>query len=210
MEVYMSSTSPGSYSRLRFLLYLLTLLLSIINSHLSLASAATSTSSTQTYKTYIKTTCNSTLYPKVCYKSLSYHASEIKTDPLKLCNAALEVALEAAQNTSSTVSKISKQTGLLSTETAVIEDCIDNVKDSIYELRDSQNAMGQLGGSNAEFQIDNVKTWVSAAITDENTCLDGLDEMKVNTTVKKKIRKSILNLCKMTSNALALINTLKY
>ncbi|KAG2715654.1 hypothetical protein I3760_03G088200 [Carya illinoinensis] len=206
----MSSTSPGSYSSRRFLLFLLILLLFMItNSHISLASAAT-TSSNQTYKTYIKTTCNSTLYPKVCYNSLSSYASEIKTDPLKLCNTALEVALEAAQNTSSTLSKISEQTGLLSTEAAVIEDCIDNVKDSIYELQDSQNAMGQLGGSNVEFQIDSVKTWVSAAITDENTCLDGLDETKVNTTVKKKISESILNLSMMTSNALALINTLKF
>jgi pectinesterase inhibitor-like protein len=206
MEFY-KFTTPCSYS-CHFLSFLLTLLFIIIN--LQTCLAITTTSSTQTYNTYIKTACNSTLYPQVCYESLSSYASQIQTNPQKLCTTALTLALRAAQNTSSTVSKVSKQAGLSSTEVAVIKDCVDNVKDSISELQDSLNEMGQLNGSDVEFRVASVKTWVSAALTDENTCTDGFNGKNVNATVKNKIREYILNLSRLTSNALALINSLKY
>ena len=41
---------------------------------------------TQTFKNYIKTSCNFTTYPSICYKTLSPYATKIEADPLKLCN----------------------------------------------------------------------------------------------------------------------------
>lgn len=105
---------------------------------------------------------------------------------------------------------VSDQQGLSTAEAAVINDCVDNVKDSIHELQDSMDSMGQLGGSVVEFQIESIKTWVSAALTDENTCTDGFDGKKVNAAVKENIRTYIRTLAKLTSNALALIKCLKY
>ncbi|KAJ6764508.1 21 KDA PROTEIN-LIKE [Salix koriyanagi] len=71
-------------------------------------------------------------------------------------------------------------------------------------------ALGSLKGSDIEFQIATVQTWVSAAITDEDTCTEGFDEMKITGEVMIKIRKSIVNVGRLTSNALALINKLSY
>ena len=57
-------------------------------------------------------------------------------------------------------------------------------------------------------QIYDIKTWVSAALTDENTCTDGFDGVSVSKTVKNTIRKSILSVATPTSNALSLISIL--
>ena len=201
-------TTPCSYS-CHFLSFLLTILLFITTPQICLATTATS--STQTYQTYIKTTCTSTLYPQLCYKSLSPYASQIQTNAQTLCTTALNIALKSAQNTSSMVSKVSKLAGLSSIEVAVIKDCIDNVKGSISELQDSLNEMGQLSGPDVAFRVANVKTWVSAALTDETTCTDGLSAKNVNNAmVKNTISEYILSLAQLTSNALALINGLKY
>ncbi|GAB4825971.1 hypothetical protein Ancab_008839 [Ancistrocladus abbreviatus] len=70
--------------------------------------------------------------------------------------------------------------------------------------------MAALGNntSDMKFKMSNIKTWMSAAITDENTCMDGVDEHQVNPTVKSKIRDGILGVAKLTSNALSLVNQL--
>ncbi|KAL0420037.1 UNVERIFIED_CONTAM: Pectinesterase inhibitor 6 [Sesamum radiatum] len=55
-------------------------------------------------------------------------------------------------------------------------------------------------------QVEDVATWVSAALTDEDTCLDGFDEQR-GKRIKPLINR-VSNVTYMTSNALALINKL--
>jgi pectinesterase inhibitor-like protein len=189
--------SPMSYQVLTILLTLLFI------SKLHTASATTD-------RTYVKTACNSTTYPKICYNSLSPYASKIKGDPKKHCKTALSIALQAASNASTTVSNLQKQKTLTRYEAQVVKDCIENVKDSIDEIKQSLQAMDHLRGSDKEFQLSNIKTWVSAALTDENTRTDGFEKgQKVSAAVKNKIRNSILTVARLTSNSLALINKLK-
>ncbi|KAF5450687.1 hypothetical protein F2P56_031017 [Juglans regia] len=180
---------------------------------LTLQAVLATTNTSQTYENYIITSCNSTTYPQLCYTSLSPYASKIKANPKKLCKTSLSLGLEAAQNASSIVSKqLIKQKGsLTNSETAVIKDCIVNIKNSIDELRESLDAMDKLSGWDKEFQMSNIKTWVSAALTDENTCLDGFEEgQEISEKVKNKVRKRILEVARLTSNALYLINNLNY
>ncbi|CAK7337064.1 unnamed protein product [Dovyalis caffra] len=182
-----------------------------ISLRISLADLITTTkASSKTYTNYLKTACNSTLYPQLCFESLSSYTSTIETDDLKLCSAALTVTLDAASNTSSLVKSISKQRGLSKTEAGIVKDCIDEMRDSIDELNQSFKALGSLKGSDIEFQISSIRTWMSAAITDENTCTDGFDDRKISDEVMIEIRKSIANVAMLTSNSLALINKLPY
>ncbi|XP_065857356.1 pectinesterase inhibitor 10-like [Euphorbia lathyris] len=179
---------------------------------LSSISAGTSTAAGNNYKKYLKTACNSTLYPKLCYNSLSSYTSIIKTNDLTLCSTALNVSLQAAINTSNSLTYVVSRLG--KTEAQVIGDCVDEIGDSVDELKQSLDVLCNLNlnySSDLRFQVSNVQTWVSAAITDEDTCLDGFDDeirVRVRASVKKMIKKVVLNLAMMTSNALALINKL--
>ncbi|KAF9668239.1 hypothetical protein SADUNF_Sadunf15G0108400 [Salix dunnii] len=188
---------------------LLTFLLCISNNmEISLADTNTTKNSTETYTNYLKKACNSTLYPQICFESLSSYTSTIKTNGLKLCTKALTVTLKAASNTSRLVTSLSKEGNLSKIEAGIIKDCIDEMGDSIDMLKQSLKALGSVNGSDIEFQISNIRTWMSAAITDETTCTDGIDERKISDEVVRKIRKTIVNISMLTSNALALINKL--
>lgn len=202
-----SFTIP-SCSRLFFALTVL-LLISNINPTLAGTSTTAKSNSLKIYKNFIKTSCNSTLYPALCYKYLSSHASTIKTDSVKLCNTALTVNLKAANKTSALVTSMAKKGGLRPSEKAVIEDCNEEIDDCVDELRKASNVLDNLRDAlNKEDQMADIKTWVSAAMTDEDTCMDEFEENNVRESVKNKIKKSIVDLRKITSNSLALINRL--
>ncbi|KAL3647454.1 hypothetical protein CASFOL_008422 [Castilleja foliolosa] len=66
--------------------------------------------------------------------------------------------------------------------------------------------MNLIKGSNFEMTMSDVQTWVSAALTDEETCMDGFAGKFMNGAAKTAVRGRILNVAHMTSNALALIN----
>ncbi|XP_030533001.1 pectinesterase inhibitor 4-like [Rhodamnia argentea] len=197
--------------------FLAILLLLVTNmSAITCASSASSSSSDDTNSNFIKTSCSTTTYPKLCNQCLSSYASVVRSNPWKLCNSALSVSLQAARNASSLVAALSKQRNLTKAEAGIVKDCIENLGNTIDDLKQSIKVMAQIGGSsstaknNMEFQMANVKTWMSAAITDEDTCTDGFAGRKVSAGVKSKIRSSIVNLARITSNALSLIDHLKY
>lgn len=182
---------------------LLSLIILLISNNV-IETTMAATSSTQTlYRTYVKSACNSTVYPQVCYKSLSSYASKIKSNPQKLCSTALTLALKGSRSCSKTVTKLATKK-LSHHDAEIVMDCVENMRDSIDELKQSLNALGHLNDSS--HTVEDIKTWVSAALTDDSTCTDEFDEQTVSSKVKKKIQNCILVVARLTSNALSLIN----
>ncbi|KAF7824892.1 21 kDa protein [Senna tora] len=158
---------------------------------------------------FIRTSCITTTYPTLCYSSLAKHAASIQTNRLILTNTALNVTLASAKYTSALMSTLSKNRRVAAREVAALRDCVEVVGDSVDELRRSISEMGRVGGPNF-FEptiMSDVQTWVSAALTDESTCIDGF-EGTMNSEVKTIVRTHIVRLAHLTSNALAFINQL--
>lgn len=74
------------------------------------------------------------------------------------------------------------------------------------ELQQTLKAIGNLKGADRAFQLANAKTWASAAITNEETCMDGFSGRKVRPQIKKQVKSSISSVTRLNSNALYLIN----
>ncbi|GMN40934.1 hypothetical protein TIFTF001_010150 [Ficus carica] len=187
--------------------FLLTTLL--ITSHQIYSTTASRNLQAKTNTEFIRTSCVGTTYPKLCFSSLSTHASTIKTSPQLLASTALSVTLSSAKTTSSVMVKLSSSHGLKPREVEAMKDCIDELSDSVDELKQSMGEMSQLGkGNSADFKlmINDIQTWVSAALTDENTCTDGFEDKSMNGNLKTVVRGRIVNVAQLTSNALALIN----
>ncbi|KAK1409199.1 hypothetical protein QVD17_35724 [Tagetes erecta] len=126
-----------------------------------------------TYSTFIKTSCSSATYPTACQKSLLPYASTVQTNPLKLTTAALSATLKSANTTLSTVTHLSKTKQITKWEAAVLKDCIEDIKDSIDEIKSSIKEINGVSlSADKRFAISNAQTWTSAAITDENSCLN--------------------------------------
>ncbi|KAH9678323.1 PMEI domain-containing protein [Citrus sinensis] len=181
------------------------LILLAIFYHINSSSASRNVPSKITASTeFIKTSCSSTTYPTLCYKSLARHASLIQTSPKLLAHASLNVTLAMAKSTSAVMLKISKSLGMKPREAEAMQDCLEELSDSVDELRKSIGEMGLIKASNFELTMNDIQTWVSAALTDETTCSDGFEKNTVN---GKVVRGQIVKIAHMTSNALALINS---
>ncbi|KAK1261530.1 hypothetical protein QJS04_geneDACA020474 [Acorus gramineus] len=186
-----------------------------ITSHLLLASLAfiiiisTTTKAEQPGATqFIRTSCTTTRYPQLCITSLSAYASTIKTSPLQLAHAALSVSLNGARSTSTMVSKLSARGHMRPREAVAMRDCVESVADSVDELRRALGEMGHLRGHDIGLKINDIQTWVSAALTDEDTCVQGFTGKGTNGKVKENVRGQIVKVAQLTCNALALINGL--
>ncbi|XP_051121573.1 pectinesterase inhibitor 4-like [Andrographis paniculata] len=163
-------------------------------------------SGSEASKLFIEESCNTTTYPSLCLETLAPYAA-VATSRLSLCDAALAVAIQAAGNCSAAASSGRKRFEEAA-EAEVVKDCAGDLKEAVYELKETAAAMAHLGGSDREFQWSNAKTYASAAITEAETCVDGMAEQKVSAAVRKKMKKCVDHVEKLISISLALINHL--
>lgn len=188
-----------------FLLLLLSLLHHIAGADIS-GPARISSSSNPGATSFIKISCRATLYPVLCFNSLSSYASKIQRNERQLAEAALTVSLAKAQSTTMFIYRMSKAGGIKPREYQAVRDCVDNMGDSVDQLKRSMKELDHMGRRNFMWHVSNVQTWVSAALTDENTCLDGFSGRSMEGNVKAGIQRRIVNVAQVTSNALALVN----
>ncbi|XP_010473498.1 PREDICTED: 21 kDa protein-like [Camelina sativa] len=161
----------------------------------------------QTNLNYIKTSCNLTLYKTLCYISLSPYASKIISNPQKLAIIALNLTLTSAKSASKFIKNVSHGGGLTGLEAVAVADCVEEIGDSVISLQDSIRELDSINHKDSrkfEMVMSDVQTWVSAALTDDDTCMDGFRRIK--TVVKDLVRQHVVKVARLTSNALALIN----
>ncbi|CAH9097984.1 unnamed protein product [Cuscuta europaea] len=156
---------------------------------------------------FIKSSCQSTTYPHLCYTSLSSHASEIGADPELLARTALTVAVQGARSTSTCLVKMAAQSyNITRREAGAMHDCVEEMRDSVDQIRKSMEEMKELSGPRFEIIMSDVETWVSAALTDQDTCMDGFAGKALDGSLKAAVKLQIRKVAHLTSNALALIN----
>lgn len=156
---------------------------------------------------YIKTSCNVTMYPRLCYNVLKIYADTVETSPKVLAHTALDVALKFTKQTHFTVTRYTEIKALNPTVTAAMHDCVEELSGAVEKLQKSKVELGLVvDGSVSGLHVSNVQTWLSAALTNENTCKEGFADLNLNGKVEKITGRKIVKVARLTSNALALIN----
>lgn len=158
---------------------------------------------------YIKRSCATVTYPALCEQSLSPYAKTIQTSPAQLARTALAVSLNRSQSTQAYLNKLKRFKGLKPRERAAIGDCLEEVSDSLERVSKSIEELknyDKVKGQEFIWHMSNVQTWVSSALTDENTCMDGFGGRAMEGKIKTSVRGQITNVAHVTSNALALVN----
>ncbi|CAN8240719.1 unnamed protein product [Cochlearia groenlandica] len=181
----------------------------ILSISLLLFITTSSTYSNQTNLNYIKTSCNVTLYKTLCYNSLSPYALTINSNPQKLAMTALNLTLSSAKSLAKFIENVPNgKSGLTPLETDAVADCVEEIGDSIKELKDSIKELDSIeykdSTSKFEMVMSDVKTWVSSALTDDDTCMDGFSQS--GRAMKVLVRRHVVKVARLTSNALAIIN----
>ncbi|GAA0154904.1 hypothetical protein LIER_12751 [Lithospermum erythrorhizon] len=160
-------------------------------------------------RSFIRTKCSNTSYPSLCFQSLSIYASTIQKSQRQLVHTSLSVSLSRAKSAQAFIYKLGKFKGLKSIEYAAIKDCIEEIGDDVDRLSQSVTElknMGRASGSDFIWHMSNIETWVSAALTDGTTCMDGFSGRTMNARIRWSVRKRVTHVAQVTSNALALVN----
>lgn len=158
----------------------------------------------------LKAVCSVTQYPDSCFSSISsIDASNVTTDPEILFKLSLQVAMRELEKLQNYPSKLKQQTkdprvikALVVCE-ALFGNALDHVNESLSSMR-----VGNGEKLLSSKKIQDLKTWLSTSITDQDTCLDALQELNAShyetSDILKDIRFAMQNSTEFASNSLAI------
>lgn len=159
---------------------------------------------------YVEEACSVTRYHDLCIRSLTPFANTAKDNPSIWARAGVSVTIGEAKRVArylKTWTNSNKTTGFRKgRNTVALFDCVECFQSTLDNLYRSLDVLRKLSASEFSSQVEDVTTWVSAALTDEDTCLDGFEDQR-----RKRIESLISrvsNASYLTSNALALVNKL--
>lgn len=154
---------------------------------------------------FIKTSCKVTLHPNLCFSSLSSYSGSLRAKQSDVVKAAVTVSLVNARNVSVWATGLKTRKARMSKrEKAALKDCIEDFGDTTGQIHQSLKELKHLRRNTFKAQMSNVETWMSAALTNEDSCLDGFQP--ASGRVKAMVTPRVQKVSKLISNALALVN----
>ncbi|KDP28163.1 hypothetical protein JCGZ_13934 [Jatropha curcas] len=159
--------------------------------------------------TYVRDACSVTRYQDLCIHSLAAFSQTAKRSPTKWARAAVSVTISEAKNVTQYLKKLKKYKLIRSSRNRIaIADCIECFEDTLDNLHRSLGVLRNLDAANFDSQMGDVITWTSAALTDEDTCLDGFADQIEYSKQIRVLQNKVSRASYITSNALALVNKL--
>lgn len=150
----------------------------------------------------VESICQPTDYKQDCIKTLHAEAGQT-TDPKELIQAAFKVAMKRISD------GVKKSTVLHELEKdprakQALSNCEELLDSAIAELKRSFAEVGEFDLSQVEKVLIDLKIWLSAVITYQETCLDGFQ----NTTshAGQKMKEALKSAMRLSSNGLAIVS----
>ncbi|WOH04107.1 hypothetical protein DCAR_0623513 [Daucus carota subsp. sativus] len=145
--------------------------------------------------------CKETLYPESCYSSISALNLGDTADPEELFRISLRVVIDSVRSLSQTIgtktgdANVTRALGVCQ---EVLDDALDRLNDTLSAM-DGNEAKGEKFLSVSK--LDDLKTWLSATITDQETCLDALGEFNATALIGDGMDKP----AQFASNSLSIV-----
>ncbi|XP_062022846.1 pectinesterase inhibitor 6-like [Rosa rugosa] len=157
---------------------------------------------------YVEDACSVTRYRDLCIHSLASFSSTAKNSPSRWARAGVSVTLGETKNVARYLVYLKKHSNRMKGKAGVaLSDCIEVFENAIDELHKSLGVLRKLSRTTFATQMGDLNTWLSAALTDGDTCLDGFEEVQRGKQIKS-LQNRVLRATRFTSNALALANKL--
>ncbi|KAL0739362.1 hypothetical protein Bca4012_015572 [Brassica carinata] len=151
----------------------------------------------------IQTLCNSTLYKPSCQKTLKNgtKTATALSDPRSLLKSSIKATNDDLVKVFEKVSKLKTEK---KDEKDAIAQCKLLVDEAKEELNTSMKRINDTKVNNFAKIAPDLDAWLSAVMSHQETCLDGFEEGKLKTEIRKNFNSSQM----MTSNSLAMIKSL--
>ncbi|XP_004495957.1 pectinesterase inhibitor 6 [Cicer arietinum] len=157
-------------------------------------------------KDNVKEACKVTRYQGLCVHSLAPFSNSAGRSPSKWARAGVSVTIAEVENVQTYLANLNRHGSLRGRDKLALLDCIELFADALDELHSSLGVLRKLSRSTFGTQMGDLNTWISAALTDEDTCLDGFQGKKDRKI--QLLQNRVLKVYYKTSNALALVNKL--
>ncbi|CAA0817523.1 Putative pectinesterase/pectinesterase inhibitor 28 [Striga hermonthica] len=159
----------------------------------------------QSQKAAIQDLCQTTHYQQTCVSALTKASNA--SDPKALIEAGFHTAIQELK-------RVITQTGPLQEAArdprtaGAYKTCRKLLDDSIYDLEETVNRFGALFDTTDDFRllIDDIKTWLTGALTYQDTCMDCFEGIEGEAS--KKMEKLLKLSRELTINGLAIANQL--
>ncbi|KAJ6757100.1 PECTINESTERASE [Salix koriyanagi] len=152
----------------------------------------------------VKAICQPTDYRKTCEENLQKAAGNT-TDPKDLIKIAFKIA-EKQINEAAKKSKLLEELSKDPRTRGALQSCKELMNMSVGELKQSLDKVTDFDLSEIETMVADVKTWLSASITYQETCLDGFEN--TTTDAGKKMKKGMKLAMELSANLLDIVSGL--
>ncbi|KAF6141208.1 hypothetical protein GIB67_024292 [Kingdonia uniflora] len=149
--------------------------------------------------------CEGTLYPDLCVSTLSVFP-ELTTKTLpQIISSTINHTVHFVRSSASNCTNLKKRLRKLKPiERRALDDCIELFEETVAGLH---SCIPDLSNTNSSTKYAHLQTVLSAAITNQYTCLDGFAYS--DGKVRKLIEKSLYKISKLVSNSLAMVKKIK-
>ncbi|CAI0396652.1 unnamed protein product [Linum tenue] len=148
--------------------------------------------------------CDGTLYPELCVSTL-LSFPDLTSKPLPTVIAAtLNLTRKEIRASSANCTRLQKSARVKShLDQVAVADCLELLDDSFSEI---ESAAADLGGNATSISknYNEMRTLLSAAITNQYTCLDGFAYSKAK-YLRDEIKTNLYNISRHVSNSLVLL-----
>ncbi|XP_059303929.1 putative pectinesterase/pectinesterase inhibitor 26 [Lycium ferocissimum] len=156
----------------------------------------------------LKIVCAVTQHPGSCFDSISsLNTNPPKPDPEYFLNLSLQATVKELTNITLLPKTLISEVNDPGTVSA-LKDCISLFDDALSQLNESAELLNVGPGESAltVMKVNNMQTWISAAMTDQDTCLEGLDEM--GSPLVGEVKARVQNAKEYMSNTLAILSNM--
>ncbi|KAI5422240.1 hypothetical protein KIW84_045635, partial [Lathyrus oleraceus] len=157
--------------------------------------------------TIIKSACTTTLYPELCFSAISSEPNITHkiTNHKDVISVSLNITKRAVEHNFFTVENLLTLKNLTGREKIALHDCLETIDETLDELKEAEEDLVLYPAKKTVYQhADDLKTLISAAITNQVTCLDGFSHDGADKRVRKVLEEGQVHVEHMCSNALAM------
>lgn len=158
--------------------------------------------------TVLKSSCSSTLYPELCYSTIATvpGLSKKVTSQKDVIELSINITVNVVEQNYFKIKKLSKRKNLTKREKGALHDCLETIDDTLDELHETVKDLEKYQTKKSlKEQADDLITLVSAAITNQESCIDGFSHDGADKQVRKELIAGQRHVERLCSNALAMI-----
>jgi pectinesterase len=132
------------------------------------------------------------------------------TSPKDVIELSINITTRAVQHNYFTIEKLTHRKQLTVREKCALHDCLETISETLHELNQAVADLEGYPYSNRTLTsyANDLKTLLSAAITNQETCIDGFSHSEADKKVRRLLIKGQRKVERLCSNVLAMIKNM--